>query len=502
MKPRNIWLILTDQQRFDTIEALGNHDIKTPVLNQLVKKGISFTQAYSPCPVCVPARYSMHTGQLPHRTQCVMNEAMPEDRPSFMELLADQGYQTHGVGKMHFSFKNKPVETLWGFESRDVSEEGGGEDDYKRYLEANGFGHVHDPQGVRSEMYYIPQPSQVPAHLHNTTWVADRSIDFLQKRDRSRPFMLMTSFIKPHPPFENPTPWNKLYRGSEMPLPKRPADSEHLLTFWNKFQNRYKYRDQGIDDHLLRTMRAAYYGTISFIDYNLGRILKYMEEGDLLEDTLIIFTSDHGELLGDYDSFGKRSFLDSAARIPLIMVHPDTPGNMRCQQPVSLVDIMPTLLQFAGIESGDCDHYSGRSLIAIAAGRVLRDQIYAQYHRDEYGVYMAVNERFKYIYSAADDKEWLFHLEADPLETKSLANDPMYIQQKKIMKQEMIHFFQQEQYTAPLEGNDWKRYPQQQLPDDPKALLLLQDPANSLPQIPGYERETVMGSRPFFKIGF
>ncbi|WP_165452717.1 sulfatase [Paenibacillus thalictri] len=500
MKPQNILFLFTDQQRYDTLEELGNPIIKTPALNRLVKEGVAFTRAYSPCPVCVPARYAMHTGQLPHRTNCTVNESMPDGRASFMEILQEHGYQTHGVGKMHFTFTGKDGDTPWGFESRDYSEEGGLEDDFKAFLRENGYGHVHDPQGVRSEMYYIPQPSQLPAHLHNTHWVADRSIDFLKRRDETRPFMLMTSFIKPHPPFENPTPWNKLYRGPEMPLPKRPQDSEGLITYWNKFQNRYKYRDQGIDDHLFRAMKAAYYGAISFVDYQIGRLLAYMEEAGLLDNTLILFSSDHGELLGDYHCVGKRSFLDAAARIPMIMVHPDLPKNVRCDKPVSLVDILPTFLQAANIEPKIT--YSGDSLIDIASGSVERERIFAQYNREEYGVYMSVTERYKYMYSAPDDMEWLFDLKVDPDETRNLSNNLMYFDIKEEMKRGLIGFFQKEKYDTPLEGDDWRRYPVKRLPEDPDALLLFQDPPESIPHIPGYEREFSVNQASLFKVRF
>lgn len=487
MSQKNILFLFTDQQRYDTIAALGNPIIKTPTLDRLVEQGISFTRAYSPCPVCVPARFAMHTGQLPHRTDCVINERMPEGHPSFMEVLSAQGYQTHGVGKMHFSFNGKPSSELWGFESRDISEEGGPRDDFKIFLEDNGYGHVHDPQGVRSEYYYIPQPSQLPERLHNTTWVADRSIDFLKDRDPSRPFMLMSSFIKPHPPFETPTPWNKLYRGPEMPLPKRPESSDKLISYWNRFQNRYKYRDQGIDDHLMRLMKAAYYSTISFIDYQIGRLLKYMEENGLLENTLIVFSSDHGEMLGDYNCVGKRNFLDSGACVPLIVVDPDGPQGVRCDKPVSLVDIMPTFLQAADVRMET--ELSGESLLDIANGKGEREWIAGQYHRDENAMYMAVSDRYKYIYSAPDDKEWLFDLHMDPDETRNRAENPIYREQLKSMRNTLIDFYQEEGYSAPLNGSDWRRYPKQSIPDDPDAMLLFQDPPSSIPEIPGYERD-------------
>jgi arylsulfatase len=500
LKPKNILFLFTDQQRYDTIEELNNPIIKTPALNRLVREGVTFTRAYSPCPVCVPARYAMHTGQLPHRTDCTVNQTMPDGSSSFMEILSDNGYQTHGVGKMHFTFKDKNPDTLWGFDSRDFSEEGGGNDDFKTFLEENGYGHVHDPQGVRSEMYYIPQPSQLPAHLHNTAWVVDKSIDFLKRRNEEKPFMLMTSFIKPHPPFESPTPWNKLYRAPEMPLPKRPDNSEKLITYWNRFQNRYKYRDQGIDDNLYRTMKAAYYSSISFIDYQIGRLISYMEEVSLLEDTLIVFSSDHGELLGDYNCVGKRSFLDSAARVPMIMVHPDLPKNIRCDKPVSLVDILPTFLQAAGVNPGD--NYNGESLADIATEKVKRNDVVGHYNRDENGVYMLVTERYKYIYSAPDDKEWLFDLKIDSEEIRNLANNLVYIDQKEEMKRCLINFFLEEGFTSPLDGEDWKHYPVKQIPDDPDAFLLFQDPPESIPHIPGYERDLKVNQTLLLKIGF
>jgi len=500
MKQKNILFLFTDQQRHDTIEALGNPIIRTPVLNRLVGKGVAFTRAYSNCPVCIPARYALHTGQLPNRTDCVINERMPAGHNSFMEILTANGYQSHGVGKMHFNLEGQRAETLWGFESRDISEEGGPRDDYKTFLEQNGYAHVHDPLGVRSEMYYIPQPSQLPERLHNTAWVADRSIEFLKRRDPRRPFLLMSSFIKPHPPFESPTPWNKLYRGPEMPLPKNPPNAEQLLTYWNHFQNRYKYRDQGTDTHLLRCMKAAYYGMISLIDYQIGRLIGYMNDAGLLDNTLIIYASDHGELLGDYGCVGKRSFLDSAARIPMIMVHPDLPGNVRCGAPVSLVDMMPTFLQAAGIPYAG--NYSGDSLADIATGAINREHVIGQYHRDAHGVYMLVTEKYKYIYSAPDRKEILFDLTADAEETVNRANNPMYKPVANRMKNQLIAHFQREGYTAPLDGDDWRAFAPSVVPEDPEALLLFQDPPASLPNISGYERDVQIDQSDIFRVGF
>lgn len=486
-KKKNILLIFTDQQRYDTIEALGNGIIKTPALNSLVENGTSFTRAYTPSPVCVSARYAMHTGQMPHKTNCVANETMPDNRKSFMQILSKNTYQTHGVGKMHFTFKDRGAENMWGFESRELSEEHGVRYDYEKFLEANGYEYVYDVHGVRSELYYIPQPSQLPEKLHNTTWVVNRSINFLKTRDQERPFFLMTSFIKPHPPFESPTPWNKLYRGPEMPLPKRPQDSENLITYWNRFQNRYKYRDQGIDDNLVRCIKTAYYNAISFIDYNLGRLFDYMMEKGLFENTLIVFTSDHGEMMGDYNCFGKRCFFDSVARIPMIMVHPDMDKNVICTRPVSLIDLLPTFLEYAGIEQKE--DYSGVSLVDIVRGKSERDMVFSQFENGGYGMYMAAGERFKYVYSAPDQKEWLFDHKANPRETRNIANNPMFIHVTEMFRKKLIDYFKKDGYIEPFEDEEWKCYTVRKVPEDLDQCLLFQDPEKSIPKIPGYERE-------------
>jgi arylsulfatase len=490
MSKKNILLIFTDQQRFDTIAALGNPIIKTPALDALVADGVAFSRAYTPCPVCIPARYSMHTGQMPHRVDCVVNEPTPSDRISFMQVLNRHGYQTHGVGKMHFAMRGMTPDALWGFESRDTSEEGGTGNHFKSYLEENGYDYVHDPQGVRGDMYYIPQPSQLPARLHNTTWVVDRSIDFLKRRDPDRPFMLMTSFIKPHPPFESPTPWNKLYRGPEMPLPKCPEGSDGLITYWNRFQNRYKYKDQGVDNHLIRQIKAAYYSSISFVDYHIGRLVAYLKEQDLYKDTLIVFTADHGEMLGDYHCVGKRNFLDSAARIPMIMVHPEMDGGAICYTPTSLVDIFPTFLGYAGIEPWE--DLCGIDLCSIVRGESERDIVFGQYQRGEYAMYMAVTKRYKYIYSAPDQKEWLFDLKTDPEETRNKAYNPMFLHTRDSMRNRLIDSLKADGYTMPFEGDRWKEGEKKTFNDDPDSLLLFQDPQGSIPRIPGYEREELL----------
>ena len=468
----NILFIMTDQQRFDTVAALGNPLLRTPALDGLARDGMVFTRAYTPSPVCMPARYSLITGLPAHVTGCVDNMAMPQGQTSFMERLRDLGYQTHGVGKMHFT---PDYRRLWGFEGRDFSEEGQEDDDYRRFLAVNGFDHVHEPHGVRSEMYYIPQPSQLPERLHHSTWTGDRAISFLESRDRDRPFMLWTSFIKPHPPFESPTPWNKLYRAAEMPVPFRPSGYENLLTYWNRVQNRYKYRDAGHDDLLARTTKAAYYACISFVDRQVGRILDAL--GTDAENTLVVFTSDHGELLGDYGSYGKRSMLDAACRVPLLTRWPrQLEAGGRCDAPASLLDLFPTFLAAAG--GDDPPSPDGLSLLDLATNRAVGEDrvVFSQFQKGFLGLYMAVSRHWKYVYSAPDRHEWLFDMVCDVRETTNLADNPLYDEPLCAMRKTLISRFQRDGYEEPLDKDKWQRFPRPSFPQGQDGGLLFQDP--------------------------
>lgn len=401
---------------------------------------------------------------------------MRQDIPSFMDQLTAEGYQTHGVGKMHFT---PDASRMWGYESRDISEEGAGpKDAFRQFLKENNYDHVHEPHGVRSEYYYIPQPSQLPAKLHNTAWTADRSIDFLNQRDTDRPFFLWSSFIKPHPPFESPTPWNKLYRTADMPEPFRFEGMEELQSYWNHAQNRYKYNDSGYSALLMRTMKAAYYSCISFIDYQMGRIIKAL--GDEIDNTLILLSADHGELLGDYGCVGKRCMLDAACRVPMIVRYPrNFQSHKQCHTPVSLLDIYPTFLSTAQCDQVQaCDE--GLPLDQIAKGKTQRKTISSQFQTGSYGLYMITSENSKYIYSAPDQKEWFFDLANDPQETKNLAADPACQDAMDQLKSQLItRMANGDDENLITDNGDWVTYSGHQIPSEPDLGLLYQDPAGT-----------------------
>jgi arylsulfatase len=520
VKP-NILHIFVDQMRFDTIHSLGNNIIKTPNIDRLVKSGVSFTNAYTPSPVCVAARCSMIYGQYPMHTGTYENGLMPTDgRESFMEALSNSGYYTHGIGKCHFT---PDSQSLLGFDSRERQEELTDlpleQEPYLKRLKDSGFGHVCEPYGIRGEMYYTPQPSQLPEHLHPTHWIRERTQSFIKKQQSSdKPWYLFSSIIHPHPPFTPPNPWHKIYRSSLMPLPMVPHDVKSLQTYVNKCQNRYKYKDQGIDSNLLRSIKAYYYACISFIDYQVGEIIKTLEETNQLDSTLIVFTADHGEHLGDYECFGKRSFHDTAAKIPMILSLPNTfDGGKICDTPVSLIDLAPTFLNLAKgtINSHTLD---GVDLNDILTGASERDTVFGQLAyfnksdvvesaslanpefkenkdlwRASCSTYMAATKDWKYFFSAADEQEYLFDKKSDPKETRNTAGIIFNRDVLHALRAKTMNFLKEGNETAGIDGETWKLFGKKTIPSDPDTGLLIQDTA--MPwvrnQIPGYSEHSL-----------
>ncbi|MCX7847582.1 MAG: sulfatase-like hydrolase/transferase [bacterium] len=498
----NILVILTDQQRYDSISALGNSIIRTPHYDRVVREGTTFTEAYTPSPECVPARCSFTMGQYPARTGCYANgyDWPFEQKETLMAALARTGYYTHGVGKMHF----EPAATaheLHGFHARERQEEivkRPEHDDYLQYLWAHGYTHITDPHGVRGEMYYIPQPAQMPAALHPTQWVGDRAEAFLRARKRGDgPWFLFVSFVHPHPPFCPPAPWHKLYRDLDVPLPFIPPDAQRLWLFVNHAQNRTKRRDRGMDLNLLRVQRAYYYACVSFIDYQIGRMLAALEETGALDDTMIVCTTDHGELLGDYGCYGKRSYHDPVTRIPLVIRYPRLfePGA-RCRTPASLLDVTATILELAGASfaTHSCD---GVSLCALAGGAYADRTVFAQLNQAGDGIYMAVNREWKYVYSAPDQRELLFDRVRDPYDTIDCAGQwqrslPWKKAQEEL-RASLLAFLREAGETDALDGDHWRVYPKKTMPDNPDAGLLYQDHPWAEQFIPGYSRH----ERPF-----
>ena len=397
-KAKHVLILFTDQQRRDTIHALGNRQIVTPALDELAASSMVFDRAYTPSPVCVPARMSLFSGQYCNRTGTNSNGKTTAYRGSgFYQVFTEAGYNTCCIGKMHH---NVDLYGSLGFRTRIIQEEMANpqKDDYTRWLKDSPYRNVFDYHGQRTEMYYMPQVSQLPMEAHPTQWIGDRAVEFISScHPEQEPLFLMVSFIHPHPPFCPPAPWNKMYRERVFD-PFVPEDS---ASYVNMMRNRYTLDAFGISDRRLLTLACHYYACISFVDYQIGRILQALKDKGIYDNTVIVFSSDHGEMLGDYRTMGKRSMVDSASNIPLLI---RMPGYSPCvrQDPASLVDLAPTLLSAAGIPYSPSE-YDGVDLVASR-----HDLVYSQYSNGTQGLYMVTSGHDKLVYSAVGDQYFYF----------------------------------------------------------------------------------------------
>ena len=459
----NLLLIMCDQLRFDALQAAGNDLIQTPNLDRLCAEGVRFAYGYTESPVCVSARAICMTGQLPHRTGIFDNGyKLPANYPTLMNRLRAAGYSTQAVGKMHFS----PVREHYGFDRMWLSEEVPRrveDDEFMQNVLATGYSHVEEPHGIRHELYYIPQISQLPERLHTTAWTAQKTIEFIEERaQEDAPFFCWTSFIKPHPPFDPPSPWHRLYRSTDMPLAVRSEREISWHTWFQRSQNRSKWMDLFPDDNLLRTMKAYYFSCVSFIDSWIGEILAALEATNQRENTLIMFVADHGEFLGDHFAFGKRNYHEPACHIPYIVSWPGTlPEGVVREHLVGLQDVTPTLLAAAGLDQQVPD-LDGMSLLAAAgcAGTVGRPYLFGQIKEKNLGMYCAMNEEWKYIYCAPDRMELLLNYRDGGNELINHAHEPGLSGTKQELKAALIAHFRSAQYDDPLDGDDWALFPQ------------------------------------------
>ena len=307
VKP-NILLIMCDQLRADVLGCYGNSLVNTPNINRLASRGVRFERAYSQTPVCVPARHGLISGKSPFEIGLIDNDRnIKEFSNPLPELVKKQGYFTCAVGKMHFY----PVRKHYGFDRMYLSEEVPGhfyDDDYLQFLQKAGYSHVVEPHGKRSETYYVPQTSELPEPLHTTTWTAEQTCEVIRK-NRNRPFFVFASFIKPHPPFDPCVPYDTMYPLEQVPEPVCREEELRPTDYSIDLQNDYKVN--GVD-HMtqedIKKIRAAYYGSVTQLDRQIGKIFDELDENGLTDNTLVILTSDHGEMLGDHYAFGKRTF--------------------------------------------------------------------------------------------------------------------------------------------------------------------------------------------------
>jgi len=433
----NILLITTDQHRGDHLGIAGHPVVETPNLDSFVNQGAYFPNAYSEIPSTTGARLCMLRGRGSYYCGLTGYAAVEwNEYNSLAEVLARHGYHCINVGWRNLHPRRK----LYGFHTvipHDLRE---GVDDYMEWLkavagpEAHEYGHGLDPNG------WTARPWHLDEMLHPVVWTVNKTLEQIRKRDPTRPFFVWCSFLRPHSPYDPPRSFWDMYIDRE--LPEIPVGD---------WAEKYNVPNPGLPitawygrltPEQNQRMRAAYMAMISFIDSQIGRLLVSLRRDlDVLDDTLIIFTSDHGDMMGDHYLHRKTYAYEGSARIPFLIRYPkgwDLPTGV-FNHVVGLQDIMPTILEAAGI--APVEGVTGRSVFSAIRGEPWREYMHGE-HSPCYSIQEAMHYltdgREKYIWFPATNREMLFDLTADRQELHNLADDPEYRDRVKAWRSRLI----------------------------------------------------------------
>ena len=450
----NILLLLTDQERADLVAPDGL-PVDTPNIDRLREDGMWFDSAYTPTSICTSARASLLTGLYPHahgllnnshEADAIRTDLSPE-LPTFGEHLAASGYTNTYLGKWHVSHNHTPGD--YGFRYF------GGSDYHHDNFEV-AFEHYRESQGVRvpesdveDRLYseagdgtLVAGTDPVAVEASRPYFLAEVTINALERWvDDDGPCFHRTDFLGPHHPYVVPEPYASMYD---------PSEIEPWGNFAETFGGKPRVHEQylhyrGVENFDWETWREAvanYFGFMTLIDDQIGRILDALDELGMADQTVVVHTSDHGDLTGSHRLFNKGPMMyDETYRIPLVVRWPGVvePASQSSEF-VRLHDLMPTFLQWADCEVPDGLH--ARSIDPLLKGEVPDDwpaSTYAQYHGDEFGLYsqrMVRTDQYKFIYNGPDRNE-LYDLDADPHELQNLVDHPEYVDVRQEMAQQL-----------------------------------------------------------------
>ena len=373
----NLLFLWTDEQRADTLACYGNPRVKAPHLNALAAQSTVYDRAYVTHPLCTPSRSSVMTGLWPHQSGCTHNNiALPRDTRCFPELLRDRSdYATGYIGKWHLGDE---LFAQHGFNEWAATEDGYGahfspgrdrktRSAYHHWL--IGHGHKPDGKGEFSRDYAV----QAPVEFGKPAFQAERACAFLDQH-RREPFILHVNYLEPHPPYHSPL--GDMHPSDEWPIDPsfaRDDDSEQI-----PLRYRMRQRPPGADEMRLREIRSHYLGNIACVDRSIGRILSRLEQHGLADNTIVVFTSDHGDQLGAHRMTGKSVMYEESLRVPFFIKVPAARGGQRVASPWSHIDMVPTLLEL--MRQPVPDGLAGRSRAAEILGESrLAQNVFAQW---------------------------------------------------------------------------------------------------------------------------
>lgn len=425
----NVLLVMSDQQRPDTLGFRRETPCKTPHMDRLASEGVSFDRAMTPCPLCLPSRAALFTGLYPHENDMLDNATSALTECQLLDTFRAGGYQVNYAGKWHLGRDN-----IGEFTDRD---DGDSTALYSDWCAEHGLvdGWTFNDPRVRthrepSMSTPIALPLDMPSEATNDAYIADFAIEHLRTRDRSRPFFQVCSFNGPHPPFMIPEPYFSMYDTADVREPPNfgPQVGEPEVNRTSYY--RQLFLDHGAEFDAWRKSFAVYWGFTSLIDDQLGRLLAELDAQELMDDTIVVYLSDHGENLGAHGLWHKMVAYEESIRVPLIFRVPGVGSTaVRSDAPVSLIDVAPTLAALCGLPMHP--GWRGANLTPALAGgdgpprdrpmfalhRPLGDWMHTQPWR------MIEIDGLKYVWHDGDIAE-LFDLGADPHETSNLAAMP------------------------------------------------------------------------------
>ena len=423
MKPINVLYIMSDQHQGKASGCYGHDFIQTPNIDALAESGTRFARSFTNSAICVPARAALATGRHVHQTEYWDNGHPYEGRvKAWHHMLKENGASATSIGKLHF--RNESDDT--GFEEQIIP---------MHVVEGKG-----DARGCIKRPMTPPMeksgtmtqcgPGESP-YLQYDHDIAEQTCEWLRAKaavPNKDPFCAFVSFVCPHPPYIAPPDIYDIYDKMEMPMPKL-RDPEAEYHPWIKQSQWMRNYDDFVTEESLPVLMKSYYGCTSYLDSNIGKVITALEETGLRDNTLIIYTSDHGENLGTRCLWGKSNMYEEASFIPMIVSGPDIPAGKVSQTPVTLIDIAPTILDAQNLsEVAETQKLPGASLIGIAQADSNPDRVaFTEYHAAaaERSAFMIRKGKYKYIHYVSYEPE-LFDLDADPEELTSLHNDPAH----------------------------------------------------------------------------
>lgn len=431
----HVLLISTDHWPAALLGEAGHSAIITPTLDELARSGTRFTNCYSECPVCIPARRTLMTGTPPktHNDRVFKPmEPMPE-LPTMAQTFRDNGYQAYAVGKLHVY----PQRNRIGFDDVILAEEGrpqlGAIDDHDLFLADEGFAGQGFAHGMSNNEYSY-RPWHLPEHTHVTNWAAREMSRMIKRRDPERPGFWFLSFCHPHPPLVPLQSYLDLYMDIDIDRPFHGSWSKNFDELPFPLQQ-IQGKSAHIKDAEIRRIRRAFYALCTHIDHQLRIVIGTLREEGLLDDTIILFTSDHGDMLGNHGLWAKRLYYERSANVPMLLVggsNQRVPHHQIDDRLVGWQDIMPTLLDLAGIEIPDT--VEGLSM----AGQETRDALYGECGENISASRMLRSQRHKLIYYPVGNRTQLFDLQEDPDELNDLSESAAHATIREDLTQQLV----------------------------------------------------------------